>query len=169
MVIGNWLALLARQSPKDAAIGWDEVVVGYDFGFLKPEEIQSWVRDQGFGGSQCAHLAALDDPTLQCFEPALWEAAVEVTGKVPRPGGRRWAKAQDRWRVALLRDVMEAPLGPEALAVAVESIYECVGCPEDMLGLWSPANRWAGTAAAAHRPSIEAFLQRQEAYLATAG
>jgi len=162
MVIGNWLGLLARQTVNAAPIGWDEVVVGYDFGFLRPEEIQSWVRDQDFPGEACQRLAVLAGPELLGFEAALWLAAADITGKVPRPGGHRWAKAQDRWRIALLRDSMEAPLSVEALGVAVETIYECVGCPEDMLGLWKQEDRWAKTPIAANRPAIEAFLRRQE-------
>lgn len=169
MVIGNWLGLLARQTMNAAPIGWDDVVVGHDFGFLKPEEIQAWVRDQGFSGEACGHLLALEGAALETFEMALWQASAEITGKTPRPGGRRWAKAQDRWRVALLKDVMEAPLSPEALGVAVETIYECVGCPEDMLGLWTRGDRWLKTATAANRPAIEAFVRRTEDGLVAAG
>lgn len=168
MVIGNWLGLLARQSVDGAAIGWDEVVVGHDFGFLKPEEIQTWVRDQGFTGSACAHLVSLEGAALEGFEFSLWQAAAEITGKAPRPGGRRWARAQDRWRLALLKDTLEAPLSAEALGVAVESIYECVGCPEDMLGLWNPRDRWTKTPTTANRSAIEAFLRRTEEGLVAA-
>ncbi len=168
MVIGNWLALLQRQSPSLAPIGWDEVVVGYDFGFLKPEEIQSWVRDSDFTGEACLHLGNLIDPELITFEACLWRAAAEVTGKAPRPGGQRWAKAQDRWRVALLRDLMEAPLSLEALGVAVETLYECVGCPEDMLGLWTAPSPWQKGVPVAWREGIEAFLHRTERTLAAA-
>ncbi|MBK8792062.1 MAG: hypothetical protein IPN59_02720 [Holophaga sp.] len=168
MVIGNWLALLQRQSPTQQPIGWDEVVVGYDFGFLKPEEIQNWVRDSGFTGEACLHLGTLSDPGLKTFEACLWRAAAEVTGKAPRPGGQRWAKAQDRWRAALLRDMLEAPLSLEALGVAVETLYERVGCPEDMLGLWSSPSPWQKGIPVAKRPAIEAFLVRTERNLATA-
>jgi len=169
MVIGNWLSLLARQSSHGAPIGWDEIVVGHDFGFLKPEEIQSWVRDQGFPGEACEHLASLSGAALESFEMALWLAAAEVTGKAPRPGGRRWAQAQDRWRLALLKDVLEAPLGAETLGIAVETIYECVGCPEDMLGLWRRADRWAKTPAAAERSAIQAFIQHHDRDLSAVG
>lgn len=169
MVIGNWLGLLARQSAKAAPVGWDEVVVGHDFGFLRPEEIQAWVRNQGFAGEACARLLALEGEALETFEAALWQASAEITGKTPRPGGRRWAAAQDRWRVALLKDALAAPLGAEALGVAVETIYECVGCPEDMLGLWTPSDRWAKTPTSANRPAIEAFLRRSDEGLVAAG
>ncbi len=162
MVIGNWLGLLSRQSLKGAAIGWDEIVVGYDFGFLKAEEIQAWVRDQGFASEACQRLIQLEGPGLEVFEAALWLASAELTGKTPRPGGRRWARAQDRWRIALLKDVLEAPLSAEALGIAVETVYEAVGCPEDMLDLWSRGNRWTQTPASAQRPTIEAFLRRSE-------
>jgi hypothetical protein len=168
MVIGNGLGLLARQSVNGAPIGWDDVVVGHDFGFLKAEEIQSWVRDQAFVGEACARLTALEGLALECFEAALWQASAEITGKTPRPGGQRWARAQDRWRLALLKDTLEAPLDSEALAVAVETIYECVGCPEDMLGLWKQQDRWAKTPATANRPAIDSFLRRSEAELLAA-
>lgn len=169
MVIGNWLGLLERQSSVGTPIGWDEVVVGHDFGFLKPEEIQAWVKDQGFAGEACERLVTLGDAPREGFESHLWQASAEVTGKAPRPGGCRWAKAQDRWRVALLKDVLAAPLSAEALGIAVETIYECVGCPEDMLGLWKRSDRWAKTPAAANLPAIEAFLRRNEEGLVTAG
>jgi len=166
MVIGNWLALLQRQSPNLEPIGWDEVVVGYDFGFLKPEEIQSWVRDAGFTGEHCSHLAALVDPELITFEACLWRAAAEIPGQAPRPGGQRWAKAQDRWRAALLRDLLEAPLSLQALGIAVETLYERVGCPEDMLGLWSCPSPWQKGIPVAKPGAIEIFLQRAERRLA---
>lgn len=169
MVIGNWLSLLERQSPHGAPIGWDEVVVGHDFGILKPEEIQGWVRDRAFPGEACERLVALRGTALENFEAALWQASSEITGKAPRPGGRRWAQAQDRWRLALLKDALEAPLGAEALGVAVESIYECVGCPEDMLGLWRRADRWAKTPAAADRSAIQVFIERHDRELSAVG
>jgi hypothetical protein len=158
-----------RQSTDGAPIGWDEVVVGHDFGFLKPEEIQAWVQDQGFASEGCERLVHLEGPELETFEAALRRASSEITGKTPRPGGTRWARAQDRWRFALLKDAMEAPLSAEALGVAVETIYECVGCPEDMLDLWSRGDRWTQTPATAHRPAIEAFLRRTEEGLVAAG
>ncbi len=169
MVIGNWLSLLARQTSHGAPIGWDEVVVGHDFGFLKPEEIQGWVQDQAFVGEACEHLVSLRGAALEDFEMALWQASAEITGKAPRPGGRRWAQAQDRWRLALLKDALEAPLGAEALGIAVETIYECVGCPEDMLGLWRRADRWTKTPAAAERAAIQAFIQHHDRPLSIVG
>ncbi|MCE1228034.1 MAG: hypothetical protein LWX11_00870 [Firmicutes bacterium] len=164
MVIGNWLALLERQS--QGASTWDDVVVGYDFGFLKPEEIQHWVRASADEGEACERLRSLVDPGLQCFESCLWQAAAEATGRAPRPGSRRWAQAQDRWRVALLRDLLEAPLTLEALGVAVETLYERVGCPEDMLGLWSGSAPWSQGPTLAQRAAIEAFVHRLEGALA---
>lgn len=168
MGIGNWLSLFERQSSNGASIDWDDIVVGHDFGFLKAEDIQAWVRDQGFAGEACERLAALEGPALEHFEAALWQASAEITGKAPRPGGQRWAKAQDRWRVALLKDIMAAPLSPEALGLAVETVYECVGHPEDMLGLWNPSDRWTKTTTTANRAAIEAFLRRQEEGLLSA-
>jgi hypothetical protein len=147
-----WLSLLERQG---TPVGWDELVTGYDFGLLGQPEIQAWLLAHGPLGPEA--MAALEPGDR--FEAALWEAAKEATGKVPRPGGRRWAHAQDRWRLAMLRDVMEAPLTAEALAVAVETIYEKVGCPEDMLGLWKRGCPWEKKATVADRSAIERFIQ----------
>jgi hypothetical protein len=155
MIISHWLELLKRQTPKP--ITWDEIVVGYDFGILGPTEIQAWAAYQG-EGPLCRQLADLQGERMTYFEEALWAAAAEATGKPPRPGGQRWAAAQDRWRVALLSDALEATLSPEALAVVVENIYETVGCPEDMLHLWKRTSPWQKLAPVADRRAIEAFL-----------
>jgi hypothetical protein len=57
---------------------------------------------------------------------------------------------------------MEAPLSAEALAVAVESIYEKVGCPEDMLGLWQRPSPWEKKQGVADRKAITDFLKRKD-------
>jgi len=168
MTYGIWLALLDRQVGADAPIGWDDLVVGHDFGFLGTGEIQAWIRDEPLEGPLCRELAALAGDGLLRFEEALWAACGEATGKVPRPGGRRWAQAQDRWRVALLKDLMEAPLSAEALAVAVESVYERVGCPEDMLDLWTRTCPWENKRAVADRQKVLAFLRRRGELAASA-
>jgi hypothetical protein len=160
MTQGRWLALLERQVQE--GIGWDEVVVGHDFGLLGVAEIQEWLRSRTPEGPLVADLAAMEAPRTLRFEEALWAACAEATGKVPRPGGRRWAHAQDLWRTALLNDVLQAPLTPEALAVAVESVYECVGCPEDMLGLWMRPSPWEKRAGTADRDAVVAFLKKRE-------
>ena len=167
MTCGTWLGLLARQSPADVPIGWDEVVVGHDFGLLDPDEIQAWARERECPGPRCRELAALAGEGLARFEEALWAACAEGAGKVPRPGGMRWSRAQDRWRAALLQDALAAPLSPEALAVAVESIYERVGCPEDMLGLWQRHSPWQGRQGGADREAVARFLRRCEEDWAT--
>lgn len=162
MTQGRWLALLDRQVGAQAPVGWDDIVVGHDFGFLGPEEIQAWVKALDPEGPRCQELVALTGERTLRFEETLWAACGEATGKVPRPGGRRWARAQDRWRVALLRDALEAPLGLEALAVAVELIYEKVGCPEDMLGLWKRSDPYEKRQPVANRQAIVDFLKRQD-------
>jgi hypothetical protein len=166
MTTCTWINLLERQSPANTPIGWDEIVVGYDFGLLGPGDIQEWALTQG-GGPSCAALTGLAGERLERFEEALWAACLEHTGKVPRPGGKRWARAQDRWRVALLKDALESPLSPEALAVAVESIYELVGCPEDMLGLWQRHSPWQSRQGSADRAVVASFLRRCEDDLVT--
>lgn len=167
MTRGSWLSLLDRQVGAMAAIGWDDLVVGHDFGILGTEEIQEWVRDQHPQGPLCRALSELDEAGALRFEETLWAACLEATGKVPRPGGRRWAMAQDRWRVALLNDLMQAPLSAEALAVAVESIYERVGCPEDMLSLWTRGNPWEKKRGVADRLAILEFVRRRSEDYAT--
>lgn len=162
MHTGSWLSLLQRQLPPEAPLDWSDLVVGYDFGLLTPAEVQAWVRENGPETPACRSLAGLEGGALEGFEPCLWEACAEATGRVPRPGGRRWAHAQDRWRLALLRDALEAPLAPAALAVAVERIYEQVGCPEDMLGLWPFRSRAADPAA------VRSWVQQRERALSAA-
>jgi len=156
------LRLLERQSHGRPPIGWDEIIVGHDFGLLEPGEIQEWVLGQAGPGPRSLELAALDGERLAGFEAALWAACAEAAGPAPRPGGRRWARAQDRWRAALLRDALAAPLTPEALAVAVEAIYDRVGCPEDMLGLWRLAPAWQARPADADREAVARFVRRCE-------
>ena len=162
MTNGSWIGLLVRQSRTKAPIGWDELVVGHDFGILTPREIQDWVLEQDLQGPCCLELVALEGEGLGHFEEHLWSACAECTGKVPRPGGNRWAKAQDRWRVALLKDALDSPLGSEALAVAVESIYELVGCPEDMLDLWQRHSPWQQRPGSADHAAVARFLRRCE-------
>ena len=155
------IALLERQAQPGQPVGWDDLVVGYDFGLVGPERLQAWVRAGNWDGGACRRLAALEGAGLDRFEEALWAAATEATGKAPRPGGQRWAKAQDRWRVALLRDALASPLTPEALAAAVEHIYDQVGCPEDMLALWQRPSPWKKKAGRADPRVVEAFIQRR--------
>jgi hypothetical protein len=164
----NWIDLLVRQSAPDLPVGWDEVVVGHDFGILGPEEIRCWAQTQAVQGPHCRALVALADTGLEGFEEALWAACAEAVGKVPRPGERRWSRAQDRWRLALLKEAMVAPLSSEALAVAVESIYERVGCPEDMLGLWHRHSPWQGLQGGADHQAIVRFVKRCETDLLAA-
>lgn len=170
MMLGNWLAILARHVGGAEGITWDDVVVGHDFGFLKAEEIQVWIRGGGFQGEATDRVYRLEGVERATrFEAALWKASAEQTGKAPRPGGQRWGRAQDRWRLALLKDVLEAPLSPEALGVAVETIYESVGCPEDMLGLWEITAPWSRQPPRGDREAIARFVNRREADLVREG
>lgn len=162
MSIGNWMALLRRQSGAHEPITWNEIVVGHDFGFIKPHEIQSWVRCHGFHGEACERLLNLSDAGLERFEEALWEACRECTGKLPRPGGSRWSGAQDRWRLALIQDALQADLTSEALAIILESIWERVGCPEDMVGLWHTGAPWEKRKATVDYEALHNFLNKRQ-------
>jgi hypothetical protein len=161
MILNHWIELLKRQTP--GPVTFDEIVVGHDFGLFSPPDIQTWVALQGFQGPLCSQVVELHDEGMECFEGCLWAACAEATGKTPRPGGHRWANAQDRWRVALLKDAMEAPLTTEALAVVVENIYEKVGCPEDMLALWTRPAPWQKRQPMADRAAIAAFVAQKAA------
>jgi len=168
MTQGNWLGLLARHCSRNNPPGWDDLLVGYDFSILDLEEIQAWVRAQNLPGVACAALVALDGEGLLAFETALWAAVTEATGQTPRPGGRRWARAQDRWRVALLKEAVAAPVSAEALAVLVEAVYDTLGCPEDMLDLWQRHAGWERREGAADRAKVLEFIRRRELELVAA-
>jgi len=58
--------------------------------------------------AQMESALALEGEDLLDFEQHLWEACTEAMGRVPRPGERCWAEAQDRWRRALLDEALEA-------------------------------------------------------------
>ncbi len=162
MNIGNWMALLQRQSQANEPITWNEMVVGYDFGLLKADDIQAWVRSHGFHGEACERLINLDGKGLQRFEETLWDACRECTGKLPRPGGTRWSSAQDRWRMALIQDALQADLTSEALAIILESIWERVGCPEDMVGLWHSGAPWEKRKAFVDYEALHHFLRKRQ-------
>ncbi len=155
-------ATYLRQNPGDHPFGWEEAVTGYDFGLLSPGEIRAWAAGLGCTGEAVAALIALEGEMPPLFEKHLWAAAAEATGRTPRPGSTRWARAQDRWRLALLKDALDAPLSPEALAVAVEAIYQAVGCPEDMIGLWKSPPAWERKAPHAEKDIVAAFVRRAE-------
>lgn len=162
MHISNWMVLLQRQSRTNEPITWNELVVGYDFGLLKHGDIQSWVQSHGFHGQACERLVRLEGQALDRFEETLWEACRECTGKLPRPGGSRWSAAQDRWRLALIRDALQADLTSEALAIILESIWERVGCPEDMVGLWQAGAPWEKRRATVDYEALHDFLRKRQ-------
>lgn len=61
--------------------------------------------------------------------------------------------------MALLREAVATVSSSEALACEMERIYDQVGCPEDMLGLWTHA-RGQQHPPAAHQEALQAFLHR---------
>lgn len=161
---GPWLALLERHCSPDDPPGWDDILAGYDFSLLPIEEIQRWAGARPEPCPAAQALAGLAGADLAGFEAALWAAVAEGAGMAPRPGSVRWARAQDRWRLALLEDALAAPISDPALAVLTEAIYVAVGCPEDMLDLWRRPvrSREPGTP---DRGRIQAFIRRRRADL----
>ena len=139
--------------------GWDDIVVGHDFGFLDPAQIQAWSASAKEGPA-LARLRGLAGPDLRDFESSLWAACAEATGKTPRPGSARWAHAQDRWRLAILREALATETTLPRLAQRVERLYEQVGCPEDMLGMLRPSQPWSGAPATVDATAILRFLDR---------
>lgn len=138
---------------------WEEIIAGYDFGLLTPGAILTWARDLDLPGPAGQRFLRMKEDDLEHFEESMWAACLEATGGLPRPGTQKWAEAQDRWRKALLREAVTHDQSPEALALAVEDIYERVGCPEDMLGLWRRSTPWQHAPSVAHREDVEAFLR----------
>jgi hypothetical protein len=136
---------------------WDDLVTGYDFGFLTSLEIQLAAPGEG---DAVRLLRALEGSALQTFEARLWAACAEAMGKTPRPGSTRWSQAQDRWREVVLREALATESTIAQLACSVERLYEQVGCPEDMLGMLKPSQRWSGTPATVDPTAVQRFLDR---------
>jgi hypothetical protein len=154
----RWTRLLHRLSGTSEPITWTDVVAGFDFSLLRAEAVQDWVRAEGYRGEACLRLLAMQTEDMVDFEERMWEACAECLGRVPRPGELAWARAQDRWRRALLREALEADLTEPVLAQAIEAIYECVGCPDDMLGLWGRKSPWQGRSDRVNFEALCAFL-----------
>jgi hypothetical protein len=136
---------------------WDDLVTGYDFGFLLPSDIQLAAPGDG---PAIQRLRALEGPALKTFEAQLWAACAEAVGKTPRPGSSRWSQAQDRWREAILREALATDSTAAHLARNVERLYEQVGCPEDMLGMLKPSQAWSGIPATVDPAAVQRFLDR---------
>jgi len=138
-------------------LAWNDLVTGYDFGFLTALEIQLEAPGNGLAVQR---LRALEGAALKTFEAHLWAACAEAVGKTPRPGSAPWSQAQDRWRDALLREALAAESTQAQLARKVESLYEQVGCPEDMLAMLRPSQSWSGTPATVDPTAVQRFLDR---------
>ena len=136
---------------------WDDLVTGYDFGFLTALEIQ---REAPGEGPAVQRLRDLEGPALRTFEAHLWAACAEAVGKTSRPGSSRWSQAQDRWREAVLLDALAKESTAAHLARSVERLYEQVGCPEDMLGMLKPSQGWSGIPATVDPAAVQRFLDR---------
>ena len=139
------------------SLSWDDLITGYDFGFLTSLEIQLEAPGDGLAVQR---LRALEGSALRTFEAHLWAACAEAVGKTPRPGSARWSQAQDRWRDALMREALATESTPAQLARNVENLYEQVGCPEDMLAMLKPSQPWSGTPATVDPAAVQRFLDR---------
>ena len=131
----GFIPLLKKHLPSPP--DWDDVIVGFDLRLLEPSEIVLWARGRTANSEPMEQLAA-NDPEAPPPDtiPLLWAACEAETGKTPRHGSHRWLQAHDRWRVALLKEVMETTRTPESLAIAVQVVNDMLGFPEDMFGLW---------------------------------
>ena len=138
---------------------WDDLVAGYDFGFLSSLEIQQEARGEG---PAVQRLRALEGSALKTFEAHLWAACAEAQGKTPRPGSTAWSRAQDRWREALLREALLTDSTAAQLARTVERLYEQIGCPEDMLVMLRPSQVWSNTPATVDPAAVQRFLDRSQ-------
>ena len=138
---------------------WDDLVAGYDFGFLSSLEIQQEARGEG---PAVQRLRALEGSALKTFEAHLWAACAEAQGKTPRPGSSAWSRAQDRWREALLREALLTESTAAQLARTVERLYEQVGCPEDMLHMLRPSQAWSNTPATVDPAAVQRFLDQSQ-------
>ena len=138
---------------------WDDLVAGYDFGFLSSLEIQQEARGEG---PAVARLRALEGSALRTFEAHLLAACAEAQGKTPRPGSTAWSRAQDRWREALLREALLTDSTAAQLARTVERLYEQIGCPEDMLVMLRPSQVWSNTPATVDPAAVQRFLDRSQ-------
>lgn len=136
---------------------WDDLVAGYDFGFLTSLEIQAEASGQG---PAVQRLRSLEGSALRTFEAHLWAACVEAVGQTPRPGTDRWSRAQDRWRTAVLREALATESTRRHLARRVEQLYEQVGCPDDMLCMLQPSQPWSGLPATVDPAAVQRFLDR---------
>lgn len=134
MLDGNWMEDLTRPGT-GGAVGWAEIIVGHDLGFLGPEAVLAWIGGQHLAGEACQALLACGEEGGN-FDRLLRLACIEAIGHPIRIGHRAWMGAQDRWRKALILRALGTERTVRGLARTLEDIYEGAGCPEDMLPLW---------------------------------
>jgi hypothetical protein len=156
----NMLTRLLQQTHDP--IQWEDVIVGFDFGLLEKEDVLDWIHRQRQSGYAIQRMDPISGNDLLHFEVFLRVACEKDIGRVPRIGNQAWMRGQDRWRIALLRDALEASPSEEALSKRVESVYASVGCPEDMLGLWSAPHYGDQRPHHAERKAVERFVQSLE-------
>lgn len=155
------LQILQRHTP--GALRWSELRVGLALGFLSVLELQAWLRVRGAGGPAEAKLLALPPVDDGAFEGALREACLEREGRVAFPGDAAWQQAQDRWRLAWLRELLSQDHTPTTLGRAVEALFDQLGCPEDMLSFLRPEPKWRRLPPRVDPHAATAFLGRMTA------
>ena len=156
-------AMQILQRHTVGAIRWPELRVGLQLGFLTAAELQSWLRTQGVTGPSAAALLALPPVDDGTFEVAFRKACREAEGVVPFPGHTSWQKAQDRWRLAWMRELLSQDHTTTTLARAVEALFDQLGCPEDMLSFLQPEPSWRKLPPRVDPYAATAFLGRMTA------
>lgn len=156
-------ALQILQRHTSGAVRWSELRVGLQLGFISAVELQGWLRVRGVSGPGAASVLALPPVDDGAFEGAIREACQESEGRVPFPGDTSWQQAQDRWRLAWMRELLSQDHTPVTLARAVEALFDQLGCPEDMLSFLRPEPSWRKLPPRVDPYAATAFLGRMTA------
>ncbi len=156
-------AIHILQRHTTGAIRWSDLRVGLQLGFLSALELQTWLRSRDISGPGIASLLALPPVDDGAFEGAIREACLESEGHIPFPGHTAWQQAQDRWRLAWMRELLSQDHTPTTLARAVEGLFDQLGCPEDMLSFLRPEPKWRKLPSRVDPHAVSAFLGRMTA------
>ncbi len=118
-------------------LSWEDRILAYDFGLLAPGELLAWLDPCDLAHAEVQDLVQRGTRGEPDFEAALWRTCKDLSGRLPRPGSQGWDRAQDRWRAAFLKEVLRMTPDPVLRGTMVQAVYERLGFPEDMRGLWT--------------------------------